>query len=637
MGEDYYGYCHTSQPFETFLMDRRAALVNHSNYSSILADDGDGGQTNISGASKVGALPKAMALDFEYDWCPGLSAGEWYAASFSWSLMIITGTGGTDFYPSAKSTPETVVVLSLIFIGAILWTQILADFCDVASNGDPAGVRFRQLLDELNSFCSLHYIPHDMAIRMREYLHAQRFCQMRFETGKSLFALSPTLRVEVTVYMYARLFEKIWYLKLVDQTVATNIAMRFTSNVMAPGELASLRTLYVIERGMILYRGAVLTHGRLWGHDDVLLTDGLLQYELRERGQSLSYVETRELLRGDLHDAVAADPDSWWLLRKLAVYLAFRRFLVAAARVETVRSGKLSLTEFSENVQNGDHLNQSPPASLGGDDFLQRMRIIDRVNNPKLRARHAALDHAAPLRRDGMSPHGMRSASNGASAGLDPAGSPPTSTARASLSYTTCSEQEGQLDNMGHRLTKLAFAVEQLSSQHGHKLDSLAEAVISVAKGQEVLTRLVEGLHRSPTFTTNPDRQDSTPPLRGVSFAAQGASVAMPKEGYVENVENDERPHLTLRDLSLGCLHKSSSSHGSSMPQAVPGQRRSRLGSRSDDTPCPSSEYCSPPEHPSDTPSAERRQLRAVCATADTRRHVSVTKVKKIRVLAGPL
>ena len=146
MGEDYYGYCHTSQPFETFLMDRRAALVNHSNYSSILADDGDGGQTNISGASKVGALPKAMALDFEYDWCPGLSAGEWYAASFSWSLMIITGTGGTDFYPSAKSTPETVVVLSLIFIGAILWTQILADFCDVASSAPVSPLSYDKTL-----------------------------------------------------------------------------------------------------------------------------------------------------------------------------------------------------------------------------------------------------------------------------------------------------------------------------------------------------------------------------------------------------------------------------------------------------------------------------------------------------------
>ena len=131
------------------------------------------------------------------EWCPGIDPGSWYVAAFTWALMIITGTGGTDFYPSSRSTIETVIVLILAFCGAILWTQILADFCDVASNGDPAGVRFRQTLDELNSFCELNYIPGDMALRMREYLHAQRFCQMRLETGKSLDALSPALQVEV--------------------------------------------------------------------------------------------------------------------------------------------------------------------------------------------------------------------------------------------------------------------------------------------------------------------------------------------------------------------------------------------------------------------------------------------------------
>lgn len=76
--------------------------------------------------------PLAATAD---EWCPGLTPGAWYIAAFTWSLMIITGTGGTDFYPSSESTAETVIVLLLTFCGAILWTQILADFCDVASNG----------------------------------------------------------------------------------------------------------------------------------------------------------------------------------------------------------------------------------------------------------------------------------------------------------------------------------------------------------------------------------------------------------------------------------------------------------------------------------------------------------------------
>ena len=47
-----------------------------------------------------------------------------YLASFSWSIMIITGTGGTDFYPSSLSNAETLIVVSLVIFGALLWTQV---------------------------------------------------------------------------------------------------------------------------------------------------------------------------------------------------------------------------------------------------------------------------------------------------------------------------------------------------------------------------------------------------------------------------------------------------------------------------------------------------------------------------------
>ena len=76
--------------------------------------------------------------------------------------MVITGTGGTDYYPNARSEGETITVLLLVLIGAILWTQILALFCDVVTNSDPAGVRFRQVLDELNAFLDAHELPNNL-------------------------------------------------------------------------------------------------------------------------------------------------------------------------------------------------------------------------------------------------------------------------------------------------------------------------------------------------------------------------------------------------------------------------------------------------------------------------------------------
>jgi len=245
--------------------------------------------------------------------------------------MVITGTGGTDYYPSSKSTLETIVVMVLVLCGAILWTQILADFCDVATNGDPAGLRFRQTLDEINLFISLHGLPQDMQMRMREYLHAQRNCQMRLETAKSISALSPSLQVEVIMYVHQTLFDKIWYLRHVEPSICVQLALKLNSSVMAPGELASLRRMYIIERGMVLYAGKVLTSGKLWGVDDIILTAGLLKYERLDRARTMSYVEYRELSRDDFMEVVANEPMSQRLFRKLAILVALRRFMIAQA------------------------------------------------------------------------------------------------------------------------------------------------------------------------------------------------------------------------------------------------------------------------------------------------------------------
>ena len=47
-----------------------------------------------------------------------------YLAALAWSNMIITGTGGTDAYPSGESDVETFLVMVLVLFGSLLWTQV---------------------------------------------------------------------------------------------------------------------------------------------------------------------------------------------------------------------------------------------------------------------------------------------------------------------------------------------------------------------------------------------------------------------------------------------------------------------------------------------------------------------------------
>lgn len=99
--------------------------------------------------------------------CPDLSLGSFYIACFSWSLMVLTGTGGTDIYPNVQSDAETVVVGAMVLIGVLLWAYVLSQFCDMATNSSPGNTEFKQLLDGLNEYFDARDVPRSMHRRLR--------------------------------------------------------------------------------------------------------------------------------------------------------------------------------------------------------------------------------------------------------------------------------------------------------------------------------------------------------------------------------------------------------------------------------------------------------------------------------------
>ena len=94
--------------------------------------------------------------------CEELTTGSWYLAALAWSFMVLTGTGGTDRYPSSHSDGETFIVMILVVVGALLWTRVLAMFCDVATNSNPGLTHFHQQLDGLNDFITTNNLPKEM-------------------------------------------------------------------------------------------------------------------------------------------------------------------------------------------------------------------------------------------------------------------------------------------------------------------------------------------------------------------------------------------------------------------------------------------------------------------------------------------
>jgi hypothetical protein len=54
----------------------------------------------------------------------GLGAGEFYVACFTWAMLVVTGSGGTDLFPTATSVGENLLVTALNLVAAFFWTTV---------------------------------------------------------------------------------------------------------------------------------------------------------------------------------------------------------------------------------------------------------------------------------------------------------------------------------------------------------------------------------------------------------------------------------------------------------------------------------------------------------------------------------
>ena len=305
LGPALYGFCRTSP---SNLTVQEMSDMSPSDLEKALVERSQGG------------------LDGPIPGCDtDLTAGSWYLASLAWSMMILTGTGGTDFYPSSQSDFETGIVMVLIVFGALLWTRVLAMFCDVATNSNPGLTYFNQQLDGLNEFIKTNEVPKEMARRMREYLHQMKGAQLQEHAARSLPSLSPALQIELVLFCHRHWVDAIWFLKGLDEVVLVRLAMSMKSRVLAPGEVAPTRSMYVVSRGCVLFGGRVLSKGMAWG-DDVILHNE--RYFLPYLARAMSYVDVQVLSRETLLSVTANFPAARKLLRRAGTYLALRRYLV---------------------------------------------------------------------------------------------------------------------------------------------------------------------------------------------------------------------------------------------------------------------------------------------------------------------
>ena len=257
--------------------------------------------------------------------CKG--AGQLYVTSIYWAIMTITSIGYGDVMPVQWS--EQLVSTIIMLLGSVLWGQVIATFCGVVATFNPEGAEFRRTMDDLNRFCVLQGLEAELRTKLREYFHQTKHLRVASAHRRLLSQMSPALQSKITLMCNEKWLRRVSFLNGAEEGFIIQLALQLTAMVFAPGELAPTGFLYIVHRGVALYGGRVLTGGKVWG-DDVILMDDSLRRQWCAR--AMNYLEVFVISRDELINTAFQFPATLKVIRRAALMLAMRRYLVTAAR-----------------------------------------------------------------------------------------------------------------------------------------------------------------------------------------------------------------------------------------------------------------------------------------------------------------
>ena len=266
--------------------------------------------------------------------CASLDLPSFYLAAVSWSAMIITGLGGTDWYPS-QDNAETMIVTVMVVLGALMWAKVLATFCELATNADPASLEYRQALDDLNRFCTSQGLSTDLKRRLRQFFHQRKHIMLSKSSAGVIHKMSTSLQIEVVMLVHKHWLRHIWFLRGAEPACLVQLALRMEPCVFAPGELPEADHLYVLHRGIVMHGLRVLTSGKMWGEEMIVGEGRDSTVVAPALARCMTYVEVYSLNKAVFFRVINAFDDARRLVRRGAVLLIARRGVVKL--VKTLR------------------------------------------------------------------------------------------------------------------------------------------------------------------------------------------------------------------------------------------------------------------------------------------------------------
>ena len=229
---------------------------------------------------------------------------ELYSASIYWSVMTLTSIGYGDIVPVNRT--ESLFVIFCMVMGGVCWAYILGSICASAANLNPAKAEFQRTMDDLNRFMDRRGIDSEMQLRFRAYFINTRSSVNEAKAQHLVELMSPALAAECVAASHPHLREQVFFLKDVSRNFMVSVVAKFRTETFGPTESAvRVRTLMVLQRGVVSLEGRLMLPGSAWGEDLVLDTVWLRR---RVMLSTLTFVEISSLTRDDLDACLLAHP-----------------------------------------------------------------------------------------------------------------------------------------------------------------------------------------------------------------------------------------------------------------------------------------------------------------------------------------
>ena len=141
---------------------------------------------------------------------------------------MICGAAGYDLEREAFNTQEQLLCSLLVVVGALVWGHVIGTWVSVINNVNPDLKWFRNTMDSLNTFMSIHGLPSEMRTRLREYFQQTRHMHRGQERKHLMRLMSPQLQGEVALYMNQKWLKNVPFLQGVERELLVLVS-RITS------------------------------------------------------------------------------------------------------------------------------------------------------------------------------------------------------------------------------------------------------------------------------------------------------------------------------------------------------------------------------------------------------------------------